>query len=110
MHLSFVRYVSIYDHKSFLHIHRPSKLTLSNINSRSTNLDEWKKNEIRLMEIGGNKRAREFFSQHGGIQAGKFSDAVYNSRVAELYRNKMRGEVEGTQAKYDRVISYSDQN
>jgi len=74
---------------------------------RSTNLDEWKKTEIRLMEVGGNKRAREFFSQHGGIQAGKFSDSVYSSRVAELYRNKIRGEIEGSAAKKSAFADYA---
>jgi len=74
---------------------------------RSTSLDEWKKNEIKLMEVGGNKRAREFFQQHGGITAGKFADTTYSSRVAELYRNKLRSEVEVTQKKSSAFAEYS---
>jgi ADP-ribosylation factor GTPase-activating protein 2/3 len=70
-------------------------------------LDEWKKNEIKLMEVGGNKRAREFFQQHGGITAGKFADTTYSSRVAELYRNKLRSEVEVTQKKSSAFAEYS---
>eukprot|EP01116_Phalansterium_solitarium_P004866 TRINITY_DN1604_c1_g2_i2.p1 TRINITY_DN1604_c1_g2~~TRINITY_DN1604_c1_g2_i2.p1 ORF type:complete len:439 (-),score=148.81 TRINITY_DN1604_c1_g2_i2:104-1420(-) len=62
---------------------------------RSTALDQWKAWELKLMEIGGNGRARAFFRQHGAYadaKEGKFSDAVYDSRAAELYRNKLKDE------------------
>jgi ADP-ribosylation factor GTPase-activating protein 2/3 len=74
---------------------------------RSTSLDEWKKTEIKLMDVGGNKRAREFFQQHGGITAGKFADTTYSSRVAELYRNKLRTEIEGESKKQSAFAEYS---
>jgi len=71
---------------------------------RSTSLDDWKQYEIKMMEIGGNAKAREFFRQHGGYadaKEGKFSDTKYNSRGAELYRSKIKQEVEseGTKKK-----------
>jgi len=48
-----------------------------------------------MMELGGNQRAREFFRQHGGlVDWNKFSDTKYSSRVAEMYKSKLRGEVE----------------
>jgi hypothetical protein len=48
-----------------------------------------------MMELGGNQKAREFFRQHGGlVDWNKFSDTKYSSRVAELYRAKLKGEVE----------------
>jgi len=66
---------------------------------RSTNLDAWKPHELKFMETGGNKKAKEFFKQHGGYVDGKFVDTNYTGRTAELYRNKLRGEVEGESKK-----------
>lgn len=65
---------------------------------RSTNLDTWKKHEIKLMELGGNARAREFFRKQGAFadsKEGKFSVTKYNSRGAEQYKNLLRSELEG---------------
>jgi len=64
---------------------------------RSTSLDTWKRVELKLMEHGGNAKARGFFRQHGGFadaKEGKFSDTKYNSRAAELYRAKLKAEVD----------------
>jgi len=64
---------------------------------RSTSLDSWKRHELKAMELGGNARAREFFRSHGGFVDsgnGKFSDTKYNSRAAELYKTKLKSEVE----------------
>jgi len=50
------------------------------------------------MELGGNSKAKDFFRKHGGYadaKEGKFSDTKYNSRAAELYKQKLRSEVEG---------------
>jgi len=69
---------------------------------RSTGLDSWKRHEIRMMEVGGNGKARDFFRQHGGNigKEAKFSDTKYNSRCAELYKQKIKSESEqGTQKK-----------
>jgi len=66
---------------------------------RSSSLDEWKRYELKLMESGGNAKAREFFRLHGAFadsKEGKFSSSVYNSRAAELYRGKLRSEIDGT--------------
>jgi hypothetical protein len=51
------------------------------------------------MEVGGNGRAREFFRHHGCTSEGKFSDLKYNHRAAELYRQKIKTEVEGGEKK-----------
>jgi len=69
---------------------------------RSTALDEWKRHEILALEFGGNNKAREFFRQHGGIDVSKdakFSDTKYNSRAAELYRSKLKSEIENSSSK-----------
>jgi len=65
---------------------------------RSSGLDQWKKGELKFMELGGNAKARDFYRKHGGYadaKEGKFSDTKYNSRAADLYKQKLRSEVEG---------------
>lgn len=55
-----------------------------------------------MMELGGNEKAREFFRKHGAYvdsKEGKFSDTKYNSRGAELYKNKLKSEVENESTK-----------
>ena len=54
---------------------------------RSTTLDAWSPDQLRLMHLGGNGRARAFFKQHGwdGLGADKV-EAKYTSRAATLYR------------------------
>jgi len=65
---------------------------------RSTGLDQWKKRELKSMELGGNAKAKDFFRKHGGYadaKEGKFSDTKYSSRAAELYKQKLKNEIEG---------------
>ena len=54
---------------------------------RSTTLDAWTPDQLKLMACGGNGRARAFFKQHGwdGLGADKV-EAKYTSRAATLYR------------------------
>jgi ADP-ribosylation factor GTPase-activating protein 2/3 len=59
----------------------------------STTLDAWKRGELRLMELGGNARARAFFRQHGVDDSVKSDDKKYHSRAAELYRAQLKREV-----------------
>eukprot|EP01114_Cavostelium_apophysatum_P000018 TRINITY_DN1001_c0_g1_i2.p1 TRINITY_DN1001_c0_g1~~TRINITY_DN1001_c0_g1_i2.p1 ORF type:complete len:403 (-),score=108.93 TRINITY_DN1001_c0_g1_i2:336-1544(-) len=66
---------------------------------RSTSLDTWKQWEIKAMELGGNGKARDYFRQHGGYadpKDGKFTDTKYSSRVAEMYKAKLKQEVEAS--------------
>ncbi|KAK4489198.1 hypothetical protein RD792_004992 [Penstemon davidsonii] len=59
---------------------------------RSTNLDSWTPDQLKMMSFGGNNRAQVFFKQHGWTGAGKI-DAKYTSRAAELYRQLLSKEV-----------------
>ncbi|KAL0927544.1 hypothetical protein M5K25_001722 [Dendrobium thyrsiflorum] len=59
---------------------------------RSTNLDSWSPEQLKLMIFGGNNRAHVFFKQHGWTDGGKI-EAKYTSRAAELYRQLLSKEV-----------------
>ncbi|GAB4857834.1 GTPase-activating protein 8 [Ancistrocladus abbreviatus] len=59
---------------------------------RSTNLDSWTPEQLKMMCFGGNNRAHIFFKQHGWTDGGKI-EAKYTSRAAELYRQLLTKEV-----------------
>jgi ADP-ribosylation factor GTPase-activating protein 2/3 len=59
---------------------------------RSTNLDSWTPDQLKMMAFGGNNRAHVFFKQHGWTDGGKV-EAKYTSRAAELYRQILQKEV-----------------
>ncbi|GAB2212159.1 hypothetical protein Droror1_Dr00025508 [Drosera rotundifolia] len=59
---------------------------------RSTTLDSWTPEQLKMMCFGGNSRAHIFFKQHGWTDGGKI-EAKYTSRAAELYRQLLTKEV-----------------
>ncbi|GMJ00252.1 ARF-GAP domain 8 [Hibiscus trionum] len=59
---------------------------------RSTNLDSWSPEQLKMMIYGGNNRAQVFFKQHGWTDGGKI-ESKYTSRAAELYRQILSKEV-----------------
>ncbi|KAI3703508.1 hypothetical protein L1987_73634 [Smallanthus sonchifolius] len=59
---------------------------------RSTNLDSWTSDQLKMMSFGGNNRAQVFFKQHGWTDGGKI-EAKYTSRAAELYKQLLSKEV-----------------
>ncbi|KAK4422946.1 putative ADP-ribosylation factor GTPase-activating protein AGD8 [Sesamum alatum] len=59
---------------------------------RSTNLDAWTPEQLKMMSFGGNNRAQVFFKQHGWSDGGKI-EAKYTSRPAELYKQLLSKEV-----------------
>ncbi|XP_024368706.1 probable ADP-ribosylation factor GTPase-activating protein AGD8 [Physcomitrium patens] len=59
---------------------------------RSTTLDTWNQDQLKLMSLGGNGRAHVFFKQHGWTEGGRI-EAKYTSRAADLYRQLLAKEV-----------------
>ena len=60
---------------------------------RSTTLDTWTEDQLALMAVGGNQRARTFFKQHGWDEIGSDKiEAKYTSRAAQLYRKQLEKE------------------
>jgi len=60
--------------------------------SRSINLDTWLWDQIRIMKVGGNASATEFFTKNGGAAALNSKDArvKYTSRAAEAYKDELK--------------------
>ncbi|KAI3469151.1 hypothetical protein Pfo_025814 [Paulownia fortunei] len=71
-------------------IHRSLGVHISFV--RSTNMDSWTPEQLKMMCFGGNNRAQVFFKQHGWTDGGKI-EAKYTSRAAELYRQLLSKEV-----------------
>eukprot|EP00882_Tetradesmus_deserticola_P004700 GHRQ01004954.1.p1 GENE.GHRQ01004954.1~~GHRQ01004954.1.p1 ORF type:complete len:417 (+),score=199.33 GHRQ01004954.1:225-1475(+) len=57
-------------------------------------MDAWSADQLKKMQAGGNGVLNDFFRQYG---VGKNTDIrdKYNSRVAEIYREKIKAAVEG---------------
>ncbi|KAK9240262.1 hypothetical protein V1525DRAFT_353871 [Lipomyces kononenkoae] len=59
---------------------------------RSANLDSWSWDQLRLMKVGGNTKAREYFTRNGGSSALNSKDAKtkYTSRAATMYKEELK--------------------
>ena len=59
---------------------------------RSTNLDSWSWQQLRLMKVGGNGAAAAFFAAHGGnalLAPSTEGKLKYTSKVAQEYKDEL---------------------
>ncbi|KAG8167760.1 hypothetical protein KVR01_003449 [Diaporthe batatas] len=59
---------------------------------RSTNLDQWQWDQLRVMKVGGNESATKFFQQNGGTAALNSKDpkTKYQSNAATKYKEELK--------------------
>ncbi|EGE09087.1 arf GTPase-activating protein [Trichophyton equinum CBS 127.97] len=59
---------------------------------RSTNLDQWQWEQLRIMKVGGNESATKYFQSHGGTAAlnSKDSKIKYTSSAAVKYKEELK--------------------
>ncbi|KXS09308.1 ArfGap-domain-containing protein [Gonapodya prolifera JEL478] len=62
---------------------------------RSLTMDAWKEDQVRRMELGGNKRCLDFFRTQPDWVEGLPVAQKYNTEFARHYREKLAAEVEG---------------
>ncbi|KAK3997380.1 hypothetical protein QBC44DRAFT_315934 [Cladorrhinum sp. PSN332] len=59
---------------------------------RSTNLDQWQWDQLRVMKVGGNESATKFFQSNGGSAALNSNDpkTKYTSNAATKYKEELK--------------------
>ncbi|EGX92657.1 GTPase-activating protein [Cordyceps militaris CM01] len=59
---------------------------------RSTNLDQWQWEQLRMMKVGGNESAAKFFRANGGTAALNSKDpkTKYQSNAATKYKDELK--------------------
>lgn len=59
---------------------------------RSTNLDQWQWDQLRIMKVGGNESATKFFQSNGGTAALNSKDPTtkYTSNAATKYKEELK--------------------
>ncbi|ROW02294.1 hypothetical protein VSDG_02512 [Cytospora chrysosperma] len=59
---------------------------------RSTNLDQWQWDQLRVMKVGGNESATTFFQKNGGTAALNSKDpkTKYQSNAATKYKEELK--------------------
>ncbi|KAJ3332333.1 ADP-ribosylation factor GTPase activating protein, ER-Golgi transport [Blyttiomyces sp. JEL0837] len=78
---------------------------------RSTVLDSWTVDQLRIMKVSGNYNASEFFKQHGATPD-RFKDAKskYTSRAGVMYRERVRKLADEDAQRNPRGITFDDMN
>lgn len=77
---------------------------------RSTNLDQWQWDQLRVMKVGGNESATKFFQQNGGSAAlnSKDSKTKYQSAAATKYKEELKRRAARDAKEYPGEVVISD--
>ncbi|PKS07292.1 hypothetical protein jhhlp_005894 [Lomentospora prolificans] len=77
---------------------------------RSTNLDQWQWDQLRLMKVGGNESATKFFQQNGGTAALNSKDpkTKYQSSAATKYKDELKRRAARDAAEYPNEVVITD--
>ena len=61
---------------------------------KSITLEQWNKNQLNIMKIGGNKRLKKFLEDNN-VPKNINKKALYNSKIMVYYRKLLKSEAEG---------------
>ncbi|KAK4218567.1 hypothetical protein QBC37DRAFT_368806 [Rhypophila decipiens] len=77
---------------------------------RSTNLDQWQWDQLRIMKVGGNESATKFFQQNGGSAALNSKDpkTKYQSNAATKYKEELKKRAARDAKEYPNEVVITD--
>ncbi|KAF6813742.1 arf gtpase-activating protein [Colletotrichum sojae] len=77
---------------------------------RSTNLDQWQWDQLRVMKVGGNESATKFFQQNGGTAALNSKDpkTKYQSAAATKYKDELKRRAARDAQEYPNEVVITD--
>ncbi|KAL8933248.1 MAG: hypothetical protein Q9216_006449 [Gyalolechia sp. 2 TL-2023] len=77
---------------------------------RSTNLDQWQWDQLRIMKVGGNESATKYFQSHGGTAAlaSKDPKTKYTSNAATKYKDELKRRVAADAKEYPEEVIITD--
>ncbi|KAG9234941.1 hypothetical protein BJ875DRAFT_288121 [Amylocarpus encephaloides] len=77
---------------------------------RSTNLDQWQWDQLRIMKVGGNESATKFFQSNGGSAALNSKDPTtkYTSNAATKYKEELKRRAARDAAEYPTEVVITD--
>ncbi|KAF7717310.1 Arf GTPase activating protein [Penicillium ucsense] len=77
---------------------------------RSTNLDQWQWEQLRVMKVGGNESATKYFQTHGGSAALSSKDpkTKYTSNAAVKYKEELKRRAALDQQQYPGEVVITD--
>ncbi|KAA6414457.1 MAG: arf gtpase-activating [Lasallia pustulata] len=77
---------------------------------RSTNLDQWQWDQLRIMKVGGNESATKYFQSHGGTAAlaSKDPKTKYTSNAATKYKEELKKRANADALEYTGEVVITD--
>ncbi|PQE33211.1 arf gtpase-activating protein [Rutstroemia sp. NJR-2017a WRK4] len=77
---------------------------------RSTNLDQWQWDQLRIMKVGGNESATKYFQSNGGTAALNSKDpkTKYQSNAATKYKEELKRRAAKDAAEYPTEVVITD--